>query len=90
MHQPFIPVIPSAVQYSKQYNENDLRSLANVGHKKLEQSEVLFPLMLVWQQNPYCLISRVVCSSIPQTVYACIIYSEGAFCLIPCMEIYIV
>jgi len=39
MHQSFIPVIPSPVQYSKQYNKNELRSLANVGHKKLEKFE---------------------------------------------------
>lgn len=84
MHQSFIP---SSLQYSKQYNENELRSHANVGHKKLEKFEVLSPLMLMWQQNPYCLISRI---SIPQTVYACVIYSEGAFCLIPCMKIYII
>jgi hypothetical protein len=84
MHQSFIP---SPIHYSTQYNENELRILANVGHKKLEKFEVLSPLMLMWRQNPYCLISRV---SIPQTVYACIIYSEGAFCPIPCMEIYII
>jgi hypothetical protein len=47
MHQSFIPVIPSPVQYSKQYIENELRSLTNVGHKKMEKFEVLSPLMLV-------------------------------------------
>jgi hypothetical protein len=65
IHHSFIPVIPSPVQYSIHYNENELRGHANIRHKKLEQFEDLSPLMLVWQQNPYCLISRVVCSAIP-------------------------
>jgi hypothetical protein len=81
--------MPSPVRYTKRYNENELKSHANVGHKKLEQFGFLPPVMLLWQQKPYCSISRDVYNAIPQIFYVNVMYSKGAFYLILCTEAYI-